>query len=165
MGETGRNPIVPIAGCFSQPHSVYRAAHHPVNRPRVTKRRRTEAFGTGVRMTVMEDVRGRLEAERQQTLRRLANLTHDFDTVVSGSRDISVDDEHDPEGATIAFERSQVAAFIRQTEHHLEEIHAALQRLDAGGYGTCEGCGGVIDPARLAARPVSRTCIRCAASS
>ena len=43
----------------------------------------------------------------------LASLTDDFDSVVAASRDTNADDEHDPEGATIAFERSQVAALVR----------------------------------------------------
>lgn len=116
-------------------------------------------------MSGMDGARGRLEAERQRTLAQLARLTNDFETVVAGSRDISVDDEHDPEGATIAFERSQVGAFIQQAEHHLQEIDAALRRLDAGTYGACEGCGGPIAHGRLEARPVARTCIRCAASA
>ena len=41
-------------------------------------------------------------------LRRLASLTDNFNAVVAASRDTNADDEHDPEGATIAFERSQV---------------------------------------------------------
>lgn len=116
-------------------------------------------------MTSMTGTRDRLEAESRQALERLARLTRDFDAVIAGSRDANVDDEHDPEGATIAFERSQVGALIRETEHHLGEIDAALKRLDTDTYGTCEGCGGSIDHARLEARPVARTCIRCAASN
>lgn len=119
----------------------------------------------GVRMTCMEGARGRLAIESRQALLRLKRLTHDFDTMVAGSRDSNVDDEHDPEGPTIAFERSQVAAFIRQTERHLEEVDAALTRLDEGTYGICEGCGEPIDQGRLEARPEAGTCIRCAMSS
>ena len=104
-----------------------------------------------------------LAAERQQTLRRLAGLTRDFDTVVAASRDTNADDEHDPEGATIAFERSQIGALARQARHHLDEIDAAVARLEAGTYGTCEQCGTPIGEERLAARPAARTCIRCAA--
>lgn len=111
----------------------------------------------------MDDARGRLEAEREQTLRRLASLTGDFDAVVAASLDTNADDEHDPEGATIAFERSQVDAVLRQTRRRLEEIAAALRRLDEGTYGVCEVCGGPIAEARLEARPAARTCIRCAA--
>jgi DnaK suppressor protein len=106
-----------------------------------------------------------LVAEREQTLRRLAALTGDFDEVVAASRDTNADDEHDPEGATIAFERSQVAALVRQAEHHLTEIEAAMQRLEGGGYGVCERCGEAIASARLEARPVARTCISCASEA
>jgi DnaK suppressor protein len=115
-------------------------------------------------MDCVDQVRGLLEAERAQTLRRLANLSDDFDAVVAATRDSNVDDEHDPEGATIAFERSQVGALIRQARLHLVEIDAAVERLDAGTYGTCEGCAEPIGEARLAARPVARTCITCAVS-
>ena len=109
--------------------------------------------------------RDRLAAENQQTLQRLAGLTHDFDAVVAATRDTNTDDEHDPEGATIAFERSQIRALIRQAEHQLEEIDAAVKRLDTATYGTCEMCAERIGEERLEARPTARVCIRCAASS
>ena len=109
-------------------------------------------------------VRDRLAAERQQALRRWASLTHDFQEVVAASRDSNADDEHDPEGATVAFERSQIGALIRQAEHRLEEIDAAVKRLDAGTYGTCEVCATRIGEERLEARPTARVCIVCAAS-
>ncbi len=110
----------------------------------------------------MERARGWLEADRAETLRRLANLTDDYGAIVAASRDTNADDEHDPEGATIAFERSQVGALVRQARLHLEEIDAALARIDDGTYGTCERCGDPIGEGRLEARPVARTCIRCA---
>jgi len=110
----------------------------------------------------MDRARGRLEAEREQTLRRLASLTDDFDSVVAASRDTNADDEHDPEGATIAFERSQVAALVRNAQQQLLEIDSAIQRLDDETYGSCESCGRPIGEGRLQARPVARTCIECA---
>jgi DnaK suppressor protein len=118
----------------------------------------------GLRPTVdhMEQARVRLEAERRQTLTRLRGLTDDFDAVVAASRDTNADDEHDPEGATIAFERSQVQALVRQAQEHLAEIEAAMARVDAGTFGTCEDCGRPIGEGRLGARPAARTCISCA---
>jgi DnaK suppressor protein len=113
----------------------------------------------------MQSVRDRLATERAQTLQHLADLTHDFDAVVAASRDTNADDEHDPEGATIAFERSQIEALARQAEHHLAEIDAALTRVETGTYGTCEVCGRPIGEPRLEARPTARVCIRCAAST
>lgn len=115
----------------------------------------------------MTDGRGadpfeRLLAERQDVLQRLARLRGDFAGVVAASEDSNADDEHDPEGATIAFERSQVAALVQQNEHHLAEVDAALARLTSGTYGSCRRCGRQIPPERLQARPVARTCVTCA---
>lgn len=111
----------------------------------------------------MPDPRTLLDAERRETLARLATLTGDFDALVEASEGSNAEDEHDPEGATIAFERSQVDALARQAREHLREIDAALARLDAGDYGTCERCGRPISAGRLEARPTARTCIDCAA--
>jgi len=107
------------------------------------------------------DPRALLEDERREALRRLAALTGDFDEVVAASRDTNADDEHDPEGATIAFERSQLATLVRQVRAHLADVDAALARLDAGTYGRCEVCGRPIAAARLAVRPAARTCVTC----
>jgi DnaK suppressor protein len=110
----------------------------------------------------VRDPRDLLLAERDETLRRLAGLNDDFAGVVAASRDTNADDEHDPEGATIAFERSQVDALVRQARRRLEEIDAALERLSTATYGTCEGCGRPISTARLEVRPTARTCVECA---
>ncbi|MGW7680802.1 TraR/DksA family transcriptional regulator [Kribbella sp. NPDC054772] len=110
----------------------------------------------------MEEARELLEAQRRQALRRLASLTGDFHEVVAASRDSNADDEHDPEGATIAFERSQVTSLVQEVQQQLAEIDAAFDRLSVGTYGTCEHCAQPISPARLQARPAARTCITCA---
>ncbi len=107
------------------------------------------------------DTRAELVAERARVERRLAALQHDLDEVMAASRDTNADDEHDPEGATIAFERAQVDALARDTRRRLAEIDAALLRLDGGSYGVCERCGRPIDPARLEVRPSARTCVVC----
>jgi DnaK suppressor protein len=111
----------------------------------------------------VDGARERLEAERLEASGRLAGLQADYDSVVTASRDSNADDEHDPEGATIAFERSQIGAVIRQLTVHQGEIDAAVARLAAGSYGRCERCGAQVGDDRLAARPTARTCIRCAA--
>ena len=58
--------------------------------------------------------RSRLNADRDQALGRLAELERDFGAIVASASEGSAggDDEHDPEGATIAFERQHVAALI-----------------------------------------------------
>ena len=111
----------------------------------------------------MDEARRRLERERDQALARLADLTGDHEAIVAASVDTNADDEHDPEGATIAFERSQIGALVRQVRHHVAEVDAAIDRLVADTYGVCEVCGRDIGPARLEALPAARTCIGCAA--
>lgn len=106
--------------------------------------------------------RARLQAERASATELLASLVRDFTGIVEASADSNADDEHDPEGATIAFERSQVSTMIDQARGRLSEIEAAVQRVEDGSYGTCETCGGPIPDGRLEARPVARTCISCA---
>ncbi len=110
----------------------------------------------------MDRARRRLQVDRDETAARLASLIDDYDGVVAASRDTNADDEHDPEGATIAFERSQIGALVLQVRAHLEEIDAAVARWEAGTYGRCEECGGLISEGRLEARPAARDCIRCA---
>lgn len=103
-----------------------------------------------------------LRAARAQTLRRIAGLTGHFDELVAASVGSNADDEHDPEGATIAFERSQLDSLVRRARQQLAEIDAAEDRLARGRYGLCETCNLPIALARLEARPTSRTCIACA---
>ena len=91
-------------------------------------------------------------------------LVGDRAAIIESSGPAGTDDEHDPEGATIAFERQHLAALISQAREHLGQIDAAITRLNAGSYGRCDRCGQPIGPARLAARPVATRCIVCAAA-
>jgi DnaK suppressor protein len=107
-------------------------------------------------------VTDRLLAEQTAALAQIEALTSEFEEVVAASRASNADDEHDPEGATIAFERQQVVALLEQARNRLADVEAALARREAGDYGVCENCGRPISPERLAARPAARTCIDCA---
>ena len=109
-------------------------------------------------------LRSLLGAERERTLRQIAALEREFNSIVEAAADVATDDEHDPEGTTIAFERAQVAALADHARVRLADLEQALERLDAGVYGTCESCGRPIPPERLAARPTARTCVGCSAA-
>ena len=97
-----------------------------------------------------------------QTLERLAALQGEHRAVVDASRDSNADDEHDPEGATIAFERAQVDALVRDAVARLESVDDALARIEDGTYGICTRCGEPIAAGRLEARPTATTCVGCA---
>jgi DnaK suppressor protein len=107
-------------------------------------------------------VRRMLLAEREHTVARLRALTEDLGGIVESTHLVATDDEHDPEGATIAFERAQTQALLDQAGAHLAELDEALRRVDAGSYGRCERCGREVDAGRLQARPATTTCIDCA---
>ena len=108
------------------------------------------------------EVRATLEASRTATLARIASLRADVDAIVGSASSTTGDDEHDPEGATIGFERAQALALLAQAREHLGEIDAALARLDDATFGVCLGCGRPIAPDRLDARPAATHCIDCA---
>jgi DnaK suppressor protein len=113
-------------------------------------------------MTAAPEPHRRLAEDRASTLDRLAGLERELGGIIEAARAANADDEHDPEGATIAYEREHAAALVSQARARLAAIDAALARLAAGSYGTCVRCGGAIAAARLAARPAAETCIDCA---
>ena len=107
-------------------------------------------------------VRAALRAERAATVDQVVGLEREFGDIVAASQAANADDEHDPEGATIAYERQHVVSLLEQARDHLAAIDDALSRLDEGGYGRCEICGQPIAPERLAARPTATRCVACA---
>ena len=108
------------------------------------------------------DRRSRLDELRSATTRRAASLSRSFDGIVEATSDVATDDEHDPEGHTIAWERQQIAALLDEARTTLSDIDAAEQRLDDGQYGSCTTCGCQIADARLEALPATPTCVDCA---
>ena len=109
---------------------------------------------------VREAATERVREEQDEVLARLANMTRDLRSLFAASEGSNADDEHDPEGQTIAYERSQLAALIQGAREHLADIEAAIVRLQQGNYGMCEVCHQPIPAARLDARPTARTCVR-----
>ena len=104
-----------------------------------------------------ELIRRRADAEAEA-----ATLAGDLDALFAASRGSNADDEHDPEGATIGFERAQLTALLTAARHRVTDVDDALRRIDEGTYGVCEQCGRPIAPDRLAVRPSARRCIACA---
>lgn len=93
---------------------------------------------------------------------QIGSLTRRFDDIVEAAALTNTDDEHDPEGATIAFERAQVSSLLRQASSDRAALRDTQERLDDPAYGTCELCAGFIGVERLMALPSARRCIRCA---
>lgn len=102
-----------------------------------------------------------LGAERLRVEHRLRSLRGELASVIEGSQGTTDDDEHDPEGSTIAFERAKILSLIADAETELRELDAAASRLAAGTYGSCQRCGGEIPAIRLEALPAARRCMQC----
>lgn len=116
-------------------------------------------------MSDHDSAKRHLNADRERALDRIAELDREFSAIVTSAREGAAggDDEHDPEGATVAFERQHIAALLDREREQLAAIDMALGKIASGIYEICDMCGGPIGKERLAARPASLCCIRCAA--
>lgn len=111
---------------------------------------------------MVDDVRERLREERERAQERLAHLRADREEIVATVQLDPPDDEHDPDGATLAWEREQLAALIAAQTERIAAIDQALARIEEGTHGVCERCGDPIPAARLEVRPAATHCVGCA---
>lgn len=95
-------------------------------------------------------VRASLEAEQTDLSRQIEELDP-----TNGS---TVDDNFADSGQ-VAAEQGENLTLAANLRDQLVEVEAAIARLDAGTYGTCETCGNPIARPRLEAMPASRFCI------
>ncbi|OEV27406.1 hypothetical protein AN219_22890 [Streptomyces nanshensis] len=104
----------------------------------------------------------RIDAARADSERLIGSLTRLWDDVVEASAMTNIDDEHDPEGSTVAFERAQLRDALKQARADLDDLDRAAERVRTGDYWVCERCGGPVPAERLDARPTASTCVACA---
>ncbi len=110
--------------------------------------------------TKSNQIRTRLEAERNRILEELGQLTS------SGSHPMDERREGSPFGkreeeATESMELEKRLALENRLKSLLAEVERAIQKLDAGTYGLCDICNTSIDPARLEALPQAILCLSC----
>ena len=77
-----------------------------------------------VSRTDAQAVLATVRAEQERTARQVESLEAVVASIVEASELTATDDEHDPEGATIAYERAQAIALLRQAR---EDLDAFLQ--------------------------------------
>ncbi|MGW2827287.1 TraR/DksA family transcriptional regulator [Streptomyces sp. NPDC001443] len=98
-------------------------------------------------------MRALLAVDRVGTLQQISALSRAFEGIVEANALVAIDDEHDPKGASTAFEGAHVATLLSQAREHLNDLDRALERLERGDYGRCEQCGEPIPTERLEVRP------------
>jgi DnaK suppressor protein len=107
-------------------------------------------------------IRAALVAELGRAEEQIVSLARQFDDIVAAAEMSNIDDEHDPEGTTIAFERAQVSALQSQAVRDAAALRRTLANVDEEGFGACEQCGRPIGFERLVALPATRRCVKCA---
>lgn len=112
----------------------------------------------------MNAARENLEAEQARVAAQVSELEAELESIVSASQDVALDDEHDPDGATVGFERARVMALLERTRRRQAALEDAFARVEAGAYGVCVGCGRPIAEERLVAMPDAICCTTCAAA-
>src|SRR5581483_9796046 len=101
------------------PHGCEDSPAHGCGRPFTPVAGR---LSVGAVAEVGGETRARLLAERADARARLEHLTRDFESIVAATQGEPPDDEHDPDGATVGFERAQVQALAAATREQLAAI-------------------------------------------
>ena len=106
-------------------------------------------------------LRSRLEGERKR-------LSEELEQLKGGVRPAEERREGSPFGkreeeAAESFELEKRLVLEKQVIDQLAEVECALDKFEQGTYGLCDGCGQLIDPARLEALPQANLCLNCKA--
>ncbi len=114
--------------------------------------------------TETETVRRRLESLLRRLDRDRAQLKDEALQGTGGEASGSLSDVplHLADLGTHDFEEEVTLSLLQNEEQLIEEINAALARLEQGTFGTCEGCRRPIARDRLQALPYARYCTSCA---
>jgi RNA polymerase-binding transcription factor len=111
---------------------------------------------------VLAGIAARLEADRERLEAAIADLSHRESLSEASGENAYRDHMADQGSAT--FERDLEMTFEENEREALEEVVAALNRLEAGTYGICSRCGAEIPRARLEAMPTATLCVTCKAA-
>jgi RNA polymerase-binding transcription factor DksA len=106
-----------------------------------------------------EQARSLLQAERDRLASMLESVVADTEAQKESLSELSMVDQHPGDVGSETFEREKDLAIADSVEQAVEEVDAALQRLDAGTYGRCEVDGEPIPDARLEVLPAARYCV------
>jgi len=110
-----------------------------------------------------------LAAQRTELLARREAYLADAERLTASAMELSddgatqdiADEDGFGEGDTLSVERDRLLVVASDAQARVGEIDAALGRVDAGTYGTCEVCQQPIPHARLEAVPEATLCVSC----
>lgn len=105
----------------------------------------------------INELRDQLRSERTRILGNIEALKSEFGASITSDTDENGLETHIGDQGTTTFLRERDLALEEHEEHLLDEIDAAIKRIDDGAYGTCEVSGEEIGFDRLQALPWART--------
>lgn len=104
----------------------------------------------------LDDLRAQLEQERAELLAQI-----DEATSMDPSDRAATSGHGETEHLKVEEERSVLATIGSIAKSALDDVEAALQRIEDGTYGQCQDCGNEIPFARLEVIPAARYCVTC----
>lgn len=106
-----------------------------------------------------DTARRRLTEERERLTATLEGIETDVEAQKESLQELSVVDEHQGDIGTETFEREKDLSILESVQAALEDVDAAMHRLEQGTYGSCEVCHKPIGDERLDAVPAARFCV------
>jgi RNA polymerase-binding protein DksA len=107
----------------------------------------------------LQRFRRALEDERDR-LRHAREAVHHDGSLLEETGDLAIGSgDHIADSASETYMRELDGGLEQNADHLLEEIEAALGRIDDGTYGLCTTCGKPISAERLEAVPYATLCI------
>ncbi len=103
-----------------------------------------------------------LEVRRQSLMKLRGELTALVSGATEGAKPVDLDEPIGRISRVDAMQQQKMLAANRQAaQQRRRQVEAALDRIEAGEYGECQGCGEDIEPRRLEAQPEAPLCLDC----
>ena len=107
----------------------------------------------------LAEVKASLHRDHALLVGEISNAEAGLADLIRDSGDGAGDDQADAGSKT--FEREHEMSLANNARDMLDQVQHALDRIEAGTYGTCESCGKAIGKLRLQAFPRATLCMSC----
>jgi DnaK suppressor protein len=107
----------------------------------------------------LQAYRRRLEAELAELEGQRAELEESTGASLADATGEVGFDEEFADAGSFTFARERDLSLAGNARDLIDKVEHALARIDAGGFGRCEACGGPIEAERLDALPYTTLCL------
>ena len=107
----------------------------------------------------LQAYRRRLEAELAELEGQRAELKESTGASLADATGEVGFDEEFADAGSFTFARERDLSLAGNARDLIDKVEHALARIDAGGFGRCEACGGPIEAERLDALPYTTLCL------